>query len=159
MLSLFHCRSCSYLFSNQLNGTIPPELGKLSLLSTLYNQNSDDQLIIDIIIFDGIASLRYISSNQLTGTIPPELGNTKLTGMYVQYHIILLDDSIYLMSLLQFDLTSHRCALPLVHFRVVSYFHTNQLNGTIPPQLGNLAQLQYMYSQNFNVPIHNICQV
>ncbi|GMN36538.1 hypothetical protein TIFTF001_006102 [Ficus carica] len=43
---------------NQLNGSVPPELGKLALLQAL-----------------------YLSENQLSGSIPPELGN--LTSLIV----------------------------------------------------------------------------
>jgi len=49
------------LYSNQLSGSIPPEIGNLTALTVL--------------------SLR---SNQLSGSIPPEIGNlTALTGLYV----------------------------------------------------------------------------
>ena len=39
LFSLRHCRSLRNLYGNQLNGTIPPELGNLMKLLGLYAQN------------------------------------------------------------------------------------------------------------------------
>jgi len=39
LCTLRHCRSLRGLTSNQLNGTIPPQLGDLTKLTDLYDQN------------------------------------------------------------------------------------------------------------------------
>ena len=39
LVLLRNCRSIRYLYSNQLNGTIPPQLGNLSQLQRLYVEN------------------------------------------------------------------------------------------------------------------------
>ncbi len=70
---------------NQLIGSIPPELGNLSSLETLYL--SDNQLTGSIPPELGnLSSLEtlYLSDNQLTGSIPPELGNlSSLETLYL----------------------------------------------------------------------------
>ena len=91
--------------------------------------------------------LRDFSTNQLTGTIPPELGNlTSLSSeLYAQARIVFPFDTI---SSICNDFCGHRCAISLLHCRSIRDFNTNQLNGTIPPELGNLPQLQRLYARN-----------
>ena len=87
---------------NQLTGTIPPELGNLTQLSTLYAYYRivvvwSIYLISDACIFafnrwmftlrplSPSPSLRYLSSNELTGTLPTQLGNLmQMQDMYAQ---------------------------------------------------------------------------
>ena len=72
-----------YLYSNQLSGTIPPELGNLTDLQ-VFDLN-DNQLSGSIP--PELGNLTYLqvfdlNDNQLSGSIPPELGNlTTLIGL------------------------------------------------------------------------------
>ena len=51
-VSCLHCRSRRYLDTNNLNGTIPPELGNLSQLQQLYAQMCIARYLTLCIIFD-----------------------------------------------------------------------------------------------------------
>ncbi len=126
------------LNSNNLNGTLPPELGQLDVLVTfavshaanLIGEIPDELFQIDSLnelciadcsitgpILNSIGNCLYLTElalcqNNLTGTIPPEIGN--LTN---------------LMFLNLYD---------------------NQLTGPIPPELGNctnLLELHLRYNQ------------
>ena len=72
-----------HLWSNQLTGTIPPELGNLSNLEGLAIQ--DNRLTGEIPAELGnLSNLQYLElwDNQLTGEIPAELGNlSNLTNL------------------------------------------------------------------------------
>ena len=102
------------LNDNNLTGTIPPELGNLANLKTLY--------------FAEIGGHGGVNErNKLTGTIPPELGNlTKLE----------------LLALNTNELTGH--IPPelgnLVNLRYLG-LGGNSLTGPIPPELGNLLYM------------------
>jgi Leucine-rich repeat (LRR) protein len=95
------------LWSNQISGSIPPELGNLVNLEILCLSLNQLSSIIPPEL-GNLANLKEINffGNQLSGSIPPELGN--------------------LANLQYLELNS------------------NQLSGNIPPELGNLANLQYL---------------
>ena len=120
------------LSENELNGTIPSELGNLTYLETL-----------------------NLSENQLRGTIPPELGN--LTNLAV---LNLFDNRLSgtipselgnlsnLGSLTLFD-NNLRGTIPsnlakLNNLRWLLLW-SNQLDGSIPPELGKLNNLEWLY--------------
>ena len=93
---------------NQITGPIPPEIGYLTHLTTL-----------------------DLDRNRLTGPIPPELGN--------------------LTKLERLDLTGNQLSGPippqlgnLAALRTL-FIDENRLSGSIPPQLGNLAELRTLY--------------
>ena len=70
------------LNSNQLSGSIPPEIGDLTNLTHLYLYYNQLSGSIPPEI-GNLASLTYLSlhSNQLNGSIPPEIGDlTSLTS-------------------------------------------------------------------------------
>jgi Leucine-rich repeat (LRR) protein len=97
------------LSDNQLAGTIPPELGNVSNLTFL--NLSSNQLSGSLPpSLGGLTSLvdLDLSSNQLTGPIPPELGN-----------LVFMDNRLNLSN--------------------------NQLSGTIPASLGALNRLDDLY--------------
>jgi len=49
---------------------------------------------------------------------------------------------------LSMDCTLNCCPEALTHCCTLRYLFSNQLNGTIPPQLANLTKLQQLYAQN-----------
>ena len=96
-----------WLHSNQLSGSIPPSLG--NLINLLYLNLSNNQLSGSIPLELGnLINLKYLAlpGNQLTGSIPIELGN-----------LINLQDL---------------------------WLYENQLSGSIPPKLDDLSNLQYL---------------
>jgi len=117
-----------YLNSNQLSGGIPPELGSLSNLTqlTLYSNQLSGSIPPELGTLSNLTSLR-LYSNQLSGSIPPELGN--------------------LSSLEWLMLNSNRLSgsIPpelgdLSSLRDL-FLGSNQLSGSIPPELGDLSSL------------------
>ena len=140
--------------SNQLTGSIPPELGnltKLGFLATVDNPLSGpipaalgnltaltqlflgDQLSGPIPVeFGNLINLRYLGiAGQMTGTIPTELGN--LTQLWAP-------------NLSPGQLTG---PIPTQFGNLTQltnlYLANNQLSGSIPVELGNLASLQYLH--------------
>jgi len=120
------------LISNQLTGTIPPELGNLTSLQTLYLDHNQLTGTIppELGNLTNLTDL-YLYSNRLTGTIPPELGNlTYLTTLRLYYN--------QLTGTIPPELGN----LTSLHTLYLSF---NQLTGTIPPELGNLTNLTDLF--------------
>lgn len=151
------CVSSLNSYDNNLNGTIPPELGDLTSLTYLSLYGS--QLLEGVIPpelgnltnlgslsisqtqlsgnippqLSNLSNLTYLSltSNQLNGTIPPELGNlSNLTSLKLNYN--------QLSGNIPPELGN------LFGLRYL-YLHNNQLNGSIPPELGSLIDLIGLY--------------
>lgn len=123
-----------WLDDNNLNGTIPPELGNLSgLLDFLLSNNQLRGTIPPEL--GNLSNLRalYLNNNQLSGTIPPELGN--LSNLQD-----LLLSSNHLSGFIPPELGN----LGRLH---VLYLRDNRLSGTIPPELGNLG-VEYLSLEN-----------
>ena len=117
------------LYTNQLTGTIPPELGDLSELDTLY---LDGNALTGSIPAElgQLSSLKllFLDNNDLTGSIPTQLGQlSELTTLKLSQNQ--LTGSIptqlgQLTKLVNLDLDN------------------NALTGSIPTQLGQLSELQ-----------------
>ena len=120
---------------NQLTGSIPPELGNLVNLGILALRTN--QLTGSIPPQLGnLLDLNYLDliNNQLTGSIPPELGNLlNLNDLYLSYNQLTGSIPPELGNLL--NLGSLNLSI-------------NQLTGSIPPELGNLLDLNYLYLSN-----------
>ncbi len=123
------------LNSNQLSGSIPPELSTLAYLVRL--ELNDNQLTgsipLELTTMDNLDWL-YLNKNQLSGNIPPELGNmTKLERLTLNNN----------------QLTG---SIPpeLGNMDYLDYLHLagNQLNGSIPLELGNMDDLQQLVLNN-----------
>jgi len=127
---------------NNLNGTIPPELGNLNGLrelrlrsnNGLTNDNPPDTLNGGLrgsipAELSNLTNLAFLDlrGNQLTGTIPPELGN--------------------LNELIEFSLAGNKLTgtipVEVTNFPKLQFFglDSNQLTGSIPPEIGNLTKL------------------
>ncbi len=119
------------LSNNQLTGTIPPELGNLSNLTHLQLSSNELTGIIPPEL-GNLSNLTHLSlnSNQLTGTIPPELGNlSNLEWLWLNNN----------------QLTGIPPELGNLSNLKYLYLWGNQLSGTIPPELGNLSNLEWLY--------------
>ena len=97
-----------WLHWNDLSGAIPPELGRLANLTELKIGRNDLSGPIPPEL-GGLANLRrlWLEENDLSGAIPPELG-----GLANLTELVL---------------------------------HANDLSGPIPPELGRLANLQLLF--------------
>ena len=126
------------LRSNQLAGPIPPELGKLSNLTTL------DLGINDLTgpippELGNLSELTWLSlySTSLSGPIPPELGSlANLTGLSLGYNN------------LSGPIPREIGNLPGLRRLFLIY---NDLTGPIPPELGNLASLTQLWLRDNNL--------
>ncbi len=119
------------LHSNQLTGSIPPELGNLSRLTALdlgVNQLTGT-IPLELGNLSSLTEMNF-SYNQLTGNIPSELGNlSSLTGLYLSVNQLTGNIPPELGNL------SSLTGLNLFN---------NQLTGSIPSELGNLSSLTYL---------------
>lgn len=124
------------LDSNELTGTLTPQLGALSHLSNLsiHNNSFDGPIPPELGILSGLLMLN-LGANKLTGTIPPTLANCSL----LQY-----------MDLGSNTLSSQ---LPpfLTNLTNLQYLALGQNNfsGYIPREIGQLTQVQWLdFSEN-----------
>ncbi len=120
---------------NNLNGTIPPEIGDITYLETLLLRNDP----ISGSIPEELANLEYLEyivfrNNNLSGSIPSQLGTiSTLTHLALQFNDLTgtIPESLG-------DLTNLGAM----------YLHYNDLEGCIPNNLSNLCS-------NTNVQINN----
>ena len=141
------------LYSNNLTGPIPPELGRLASLEylSLYKNNLTGPIRPEL---GNLASLDTLSlsRNSLTGPIPAELGNlASLQRLRLSYNDLTGPippelgrlASLEYLSLSYNDLTR---PIPPELGKLASlkwlYLGSNDLTGPIPAELGNLASLQ-----------------
>ncbi len=124
------------LGSNNLTGTIPPEVGSLIEFTGLIlsDNNLSGSIPSEIGNMMNLRSL-YLWGNQLTGSIPPELGNLiNLSTLYLYNNQLtgaIPPELGNLVNTSSFNLSN------------------NQLTGSIPTELGNLASLgTLVLSQN-----------
>ena len=137
---------------NKLSGAVPPELGGLANLESLYLRDNDLSGAIPSEL-GGLANLKrlHLQGNDLSGAIPPELGSlANLRQLYLRGNDLSgaippeLGDlsNLWLLLLGENDLTG---AIPpelgdlsnLVQLRL----GLNALSGAIPPTFGGLATL------------------
>ncbi|RLD27051.1 MAG: hypothetical protein DRI54_01745 [Bacteroidetes bacterium] len=115
-------------WSNQLSGTIPPELGNLTNLDTLdfWENQLTGSIPPELGNLSNLKQL-VLEENQLTGSIPPELGNlSSLTDLNLYEN--------------QFTGSIPTELSTITNLKNL-YLNRNQLSGAIPPELGNLSEL------------------
>ena len=120
------------LSENELNGTIPSELGSLTNLETL--RLSDNQLRGTIPPELGnLTNLEVLNlfENRLSGTIPSELGNLSNLGALALFN-----------NNLRGTIPSDLAKLNKLRWLLL---WGNQLDGSIPPELGRLTNLEWLY--------------
>ena len=119
------------LSDNELNGTIPSELGHLTYLEVLYlseNQLSGS-IPSEISVLSNLIELS-LWTNELTGPIPPELGRLANLEML---HL----GKNELSGTIPTELGN------LTHLERLGLF-SNKLTGVIPAELGNLTNLEWL---------------
>ena len=117
-----------FLDMNQLKGGIPPELGQLSNLELMLLGNNEltGHIPLELIKLRNLLWL-FVEDNQLSGSIPPELGN--MTSL----EILNLGGN-RLTDNIPSDLGK------LVNLRNL-HLYGNQLSGSIPREMGELGNL------------------
>ena len=123
--------SSLHLYSNDLSGPIPPELGDLANLKRMHlGENSLSGPIPPEL--DGLSNLErlYLSSNDLSGPIPPELGDlANLKRMHLGENSLSGPIPPELGGLSNLERL---------------YLTSNDLSGPIPPTFGGLAGLIHL---------------
>ena len=130
LVFLNHNSNNRWLSINDLNGSIPSELGMVSALAELYVSLLPHICSLSFVVFfvflNHNPNNRALHENLLTGSIPSELGNlSSLTVLYV-------------------SLLPHICSLFFVVLFFVFLNHnpnnrwilSNDLTGSIPSELG-----------------------
>ncbi|MCB2197308.1 MAG: leucine-rich repeat domain-containing protein, partial [Bacteroidetes bacterium] len=147
------------LTSNNLTGTIPPEIGDLLYLTKLelYYNNLEGEIPTEIGNLTNL-TLMDLDGNQLSGSIPPEIGNlTNLTNLFIDANNItgsIPSEIGNLINLTYLWLHSNQISgeIPseigsLTNLTSLALVN-NQLTGSIPIELGNLANLQELWLYN-----------
>jgi uncharacterized repeat protein (TIGR01451 family) len=150
------------LFSNSLDGEVPPNLGNLTNLQTLNLSNNElsGSIPPDLGNLMNLQTL-YIHRNQMSGDIPPELGN--LSNLrYLSLSNNELSESIppelgNLTNLETLALSRNQLSgsIPQELWELTNLewlnLADNQLSGSIPPELGNFTNLQTLILDNLQV--------
>ena len=117
------------LWSNNLNGNIPPELGNLTALRSLtfaLNDGLTGEIPVELGNLVNLVDL-YIQSNSVTGPIPPELAQLEnLNTLDLRYND------------LRGEIPPQLANLARLRYLLLP---GNRLAGPIPPELGRLSGL------------------
>ena len=146
-----------FMGTNNLRGTLPPELGNLRnlrVLGLLRNEGLSGQIPPELGNLDHLLDLG-LEDNSLSGPIPPELGNLEqLQGLYLRGNSLSGEIPSRLGNLEQLQFlnllgNSFSGAIPpeLGNLDQLEglYLSDNSLSGPIPPELGNLEQMRELW--------------
>lgn len=147
------------LYANNLNGTIPPEIGQLDALREFwvhFNKLRGD-VPVELSNWHQLEVL-YINDNELTGPLPPTWGNfTKMREFYVNNNRFTgsIPPELSLMATtIMFNVSKNQLTGPippelgnLTNLGRLCLWG-NQLSGSIPPELGNLREIGVMQFDN-----------
>ena len=148
-----------FLMRNQLSGSIPAELGKLSNLEWiwLFDNKLSGPIPAEL---GNLSELKELSigTNGLTGSIPPELGQlSALEGLYIPRAELTgpippeLGNLSNLNTLWLFrNELSGSIPAELGQLSALAdlSLSSNQLAGSIPPELGQLSSLEDLYARH-----------
>ncbi len=147
------------LHHNNLNGSLPAELGNLVKVSWLWlvDNHITGNIPAELENMNSLIFL-FLGRNQLSGSIPPQLGNMQsLRDAYFDSNQLTgsIPPELGNMSNLQYiDISSNQLSgsIPpqLGNAGNMSLLNlsSNQLTGSIPPELGNLKNLHNLYLSN-----------
>lgn len=141
--------------SIRVNGTLPPELGKLTSLVKFQMAGNINGVIPSELGNLVNLEILNIQNTQLSGSIPPELGNLTnlkdllLSGNQLSGSIPKEFGKLLNLSRLELDDNQLSGSIPselgnLTNL-VILLLDKNQLSGTIPSELGNLSQLLFLH--------------
>ena len=156
-----------FMGTNNLRGTLPPELGILRNIRTIGlfdNEGLTGPIPPEFGQLERLQGL-VLQNNSLTGSIPPELGNlNQLQGLVLRGNSFTgpLPPELGNLNRLQaliLPFNSLSGSIPpefgnLEKLKELSLFE-NSLSGPIPPELGNLEQLEWMIlgANSFSGPL------
>jgi len=145
------------LADNNLNGTIPSDLGNLDFIQTLNltkNPNLTGSIPASLGQLTHLLNL-YLSENNLTGNIPGELGmlsSLKILNLHkndLSGPIPSLLGDLSMLSSLNLQDNELTGSIPQELGQLSDltslYVNKNSLSSTLPIELGNLSNLQYLY--------------
>ena len=144
------------LSENELNGTIPSELGNLTNLEELTLSQNQLRGVIPPEL-GNLTNLEVLDlyENRLSGSIPPELGNlSNLEALSLSKNNLrgtIPSELVKLNNLRWLFLWGNQLngSIPLELGRLTNlewlYLSDNRLSGTIPTELGNLTNLERLF--------------
>jgi len=162
------------LVTNQLSGSIPPELGNLNSLTvlSLFDNQLNGSIPAELSTLTNLEDL-LINDNQLSGNIPSDLGQlTNLRNLSIgsnQLNGSIPVELINLINLIRLSLASNLLngSIPegfgnLDSLEILS-LNDNQLTGNIPAEIGNLTELRALRLYNnqlngcYDTNLINLC--
>jgi len=151
-----------YLYGKELSGTIPPQLGDISLLKHLSLEGNSISGTIPAEM-SKLSQLKYVRlyNNIISGTIPSDMGKlSQLYNLWLNNNAISgtippETGKLSQLNILSLNTNSISGTIPaelseLSQHDVLS-LHSNSISGTIPSETGKLSQLTCLQLYNNNI--------